>query len=232
MKKIYFFILCSICTLSFSAAQDAIVTAGTFFQSLSEYYGTISDFEANMEITAGTSVMQGKVSFKKPNLLRIDFSNPESQVILFNGTQLTIYLPGSAAVLTQTVSDDAGTSSGANLATPQGLTLMSRYYSIAYLSDEGPVPLDDPEIEKNPSSEMVIKLKLTKKKTTEGFETIILSINPEKKLIRRVEAVTIANEKFKFTFTEYALNQKIPDTRFMYDSPGTANNYNNFLFSE
>ncbi len=89
--------------------------------------------------------MDAKVSFKRPNLLRIDFSNPATQVILFNGSQLTIYLPGSSAVLTQTVSTEANASTGANLATPQGLTLMNRYYSIAYLSDKKEEPLDDPK---------------------------------------------------------------------------------------
>ena len=92
--------------------------------------------------------------------------------------------------------------------------------------------LDDPETVENPSDEMVVKLKLERKNSTEGFRQIILSINHDTKLIRRVEAVTTANENFVFNFTEYALNQRIPDTRFIYDSPSSANTYSNFLFSE
>lgn len=231
MKKIINLLLC-LFVISTLTAEEIMLTAGAFFQSVSEFYGTITDYEANMGITTGSSSMEAKVSFKRPNLLRIDFSNPATQVILFNGNQLTIYLPGSSAVLTQTVSNDANTSTGANLATPQGLTLMNRYYTIAYVSDKKIMPLDDPEKVKNPSDVMVVKLLLTRKNSTEGFRTITLSINPDTKLIRRVEAVTTSNENFVFDFTNYALNQRIPDARFIYDSPGSANTYSNFLFSE
>ena len=170
--------------------------------------------------------MKGEISFKRPNLLRIDFSDPETQVICFNGDLLTIYLPGSHAILNQTVQSDDGTSSGANLATPNGLTLMSRYYSIAYETGQDVVPLEEG------SDEKVVKLVLSRKTSSEGFRIIRLSINPDSQLIRRVEATTTKNEKFTFDFTEYALNQGIPDTRFMYDAPSSANNYNNFLYSE
>jgi len=231
MKKIVYIVL-SLLVISSLAAEDIILTAGAFFQSVSEFYGTITDYEANLDISTGAASMQSKVSFKRPNLLRIDFSNPETQVILFNGSQLTIYLPGSSAVLTQVVSNEANTSTGANLATPQGLTLMNRYYTISYLSEDKVMPLDDPEKVVNPSDEKVVKLLLKRKNAAEGFKEIILSINPDTKLIRRVEAVTTANENFVFTFANYALNQRIPDTRFIYDSPGSANTYSNFLFSE
>ncbi len=233
MKKIIYILLCLLVFTSLASTEEIMLTADAFFQSVSEFYATITDYEAAMSITAGSSSMQSKVSFKRPNLLRIDFSNPETQVILFNGNQLTIYLPGSSAVLTQTVSDEADASSGANLATPQGLTLMNRYYAISYLSDKKIMQLDDdPEEVKEPSDELVVKLLLKRKNSTEGFRTITLSISPDSKLIRRVEAETTANEKFVFDFTDYALNQRIPDTRFIYDSPGSANTYSNFLFSE
>ncbi|HOS29431.1 MAG TPA: outer-membrane lipoprotein carrier protein LolA [Treponemataceae bacterium] len=231
MKKIIILLLCFF-VISSLPAEDVILTAEAFFQSVSEFYGTITDYEAKMGIITGSSSMEASVSFKRPNLLRIDFSNPATQVILFNGSQLTIYLPGSSAVLTQTVSSEANASTGANLATPQGLTLMNRYYSIKYLSVKKIMQLEDPETVENPSDEMVVKLKLERKNSTEGFRQIILSINPDTKLIRRVEAVTTANENFVFNFTEYALNQRIPDTRFIYDSPSSANTYSNFLFSE
>lgn len=231
MKKIIILLLCFF-VISSLPAEDVILTARAFFQSVSEFYGTITDYEAKMGIITGSSSMEASVSFKRPNLLRIDFSNPATQVILFNGSQLTIYLPGSSAVLTQTVSSEANASTGANLATPQGLTLMNRYYSITYLSEKKIMQLDDPKTVENPSDEMVVKLKLERKNSTEGFRQIILSINPDTKLIRRVEAVTTANENFVFNFTEYALNQRIPDTRFIYDSPSSANTYSNFLFSE
>lgn len=202
-----------------------ITTASNYFKSVSEFYGTIQDYEAKMDITVGKSKMSATASFKRPNLLRIDFSNPESQTIVFNGDMLTIYLPGPAAILNQSVTDsDSG--QGMNLATPQGLSLMSRYYSIAYEVGQEPVPLAEG------SDEMVIKLVLSRKNTTEGFRRILLAIDAETKLIRRVEALSTQNETITFMFSEYAVNQGISEQRFIYDPPSSANIYNNFLFSE
>ncbi|MBO4731458.1 MAG: outer membrane lipoprotein carrier protein LolA, partial [Spirochaetaceae bacterium] len=198
-----------------------------FFQSVSEYYGTLNDYESSVSILTDNkkTEMTGRVSFKRPNLLRIDFSKPDTQVICFNGNTLTVYLPDSRAIFNQEVSS-SGSSTGANLATPQGLTLLSRYYSIAYETGPQAVALD----EGNP--EHVVKLLLSRKTNSEGFRTIKLAINPDTKLIRRIEATSVNYENFVFNFTNYALNQNIPDTRFIYDAPSSANTYNNFLYTE
>lgn len=227
-KKIFFLLIIFVFAIGFIYSQDSILTAADFFKGVSEHYGTIKEYEANVFIQAGKTTMEGRVSFKRPNLLRIDFSNPETQVLVFNGDMLTIYLPGPKAVLNQTVQSDGVSSNGVNLATPQGLQLMSRYYTIAYLSGPDTVPLD----ESIQNSEKVIKLVLTRRTTSEGFEKIILSISPKSKLIRRVDADSVSGEKFVFDFSDYQLNTEIPDTRFIYDAPSSANNYNNFLYSE
>jgi outer membrane lipoprotein-sorting protein len=228
MKKFvpaFFIMLCAAAGLF---AENSILTASAFFQSVSAEYGSIKDYEASVSIKAGRTAMNGKVSFKRPDLLRIDFSSPQDQVIVFNGDMLTIYLPESQAVLNQSVQSGNGGSQagGANLATPQGLSLMSRYYTVAYETGSDPVALEDG------SDEMVVRLVLSRRNTSEAFRFIKLSIIPDSKLIRRVEAVTPQGEVFLFDFTNYALNQGISDQRFIYDAPSSANNYNNFLFSE
>ena len=201
---------------------DGIVTASSFFDSVSSVYASLRTYEANLDIKAGRTTMSGKVSFKRPDLLRIDFTNPSEQVICFNGDRLTIYLPGSSAILNQSVQAN----SGANMATSQGLSLMKRYYNIAYEKSSAPVPLSED------SSEQVIKLTLSRKNTAEAFRYIKMAILPESKLIRRIEGITPQGESFVFTFSSYATNVQIPDNRFFYDAPSSANNYNNFLFNE
>ena len=215
------FVFVSVC------ASQSILTAASFFQTVSAEYGKIQDYEASVDIRAAKTSMEGKVSFKRPDLLRIDFSNPEDQVITFNGDVLTIYLPGSDAVLEQQVDSSQGTAgTGANLATPQGLSLMSRYYTVAYEVGQDPVLLEDG------SDELVVKLVLSRRNTSEAFRFIKLAVSPETKLIRRVEAVTPQGETFSFNFTNYVINSGITDQRFIYDPPSSANYYNNFLFSE
>ncbi|MFA6938041.1 MAG: outer membrane lipoprotein carrier protein LolA, partial [Treponema sp.] len=82
------------------------------------------------------------------------------------------------------------------------------------------------------SDEKVVVLILNRRSSAEAFRQIKLSINPQTKLIRRVAATTPQSENFTFNFYDYNLNSGITDQRFIYDPPSSANNYNNFLFSE
>lgn len=210
--------LCSLCAAAFS---QAITTAADFFKSVSDTYAGIKDYEADIDIAIGKNRMQGKVSFKRPEMMRIDFSDPAEQVVVFNGDDLTIYLPGSSAILEQNV-----TGSGVNVATSQGLSLLRRYYTVAYDSGQNAVPLDDG------SDELVVNLILSRRSAAEAFRSILLSVNPETKLIRRVQATATQGTVYTMDFYNYRLNINISDQRFIYDPPSSANNYNNFLLSE
>ncbi len=220
MKKL------SVCLLTASllitsAFSQSIMTASDFFAKVSEFYGTIKDYEADADISVNSNAMSGRISFKKQEMLRIDFTEPAEQTILFNGDTLTIYLPGSSAILQQTVS---GSAVGA--ATPEGLSLMRRYYTIAYETGQDPVPLE------NGSSEMVVNLILRRRTASEAFSQMKVSIDPDTKLIRRIVAQTPGNVVYTFYFSNYKLNTNMSNQRFIYDPPSSANNYNNFLFSE
>lgn len=204
--------------------SQGITTASAYFKQISEYYGSLKDYEADFEIKIEKQETAGKLSFKAPDLLRMDYSTPENQVICFNGDILTIYLPDSSAVLQQPITQENGNT--ASLSTPQGLSLLSRYYTVAYETGQTAEPLE------KGSDEMVVKFILTKKSNTEAFKFIKIAVNEDTKLIRRIEAVTPKNETFIFNFFDYKVNQDISDARFIYDPPSSANNFNNFLFAE
>jgi len=223
MKKLIIS-FCAFFILTALYAQN-ITTASAYFKSISEYYGTIQDYEVDFEIKIDKKETAGKLSFKAPNLLRMDYTNPQEQVICFNGDVLTIYLPDPPAVLQQQVSP-GGTNNTASLTTPQGLSLLSRYYTVAYETGQNAEPLEEG------SDEMVVKLILTRKSASEAFRYIKIAINNNTKLIRRIEAVTPKGEEFVFNFFDYVLNQNLSEQRFVYDAPSSANNYNNFLFTE
>ena len=220
MKKI---VIALFLIFSASLFAQSITTASAYFKTISEYYATLKDYEVSFEIKIDKQETAGRLSFKAPDLLRLDYTNPEEQVICYNGDTLTIYLPESAAVLQQTITEDTGAEA---LTTPQGLSLLSRYYSVQYETGQNAEPLEDG------SDEMVVKFLLTKKSAAEAFRSISIAVSEQTKLIRRIEAVTPKGEVFLFDFYDYVLNQDITDQRFIYDAPSSANNYNNFLFSE
>jgi outer membrane lipoprotein-sorting protein len=223
MKKIYSFIISMFLVMGTSVFAQNITTASAYFKSVSEYYGTLKDYEVDFEIKMDKQETAGVLSFKAPDLLRMDYTNPKEQVIVFNGELLTVYLPNSSAVLQQQVQDNG---SAVSLSTPQGLALLSRYYTVAYETGQNAEPLEEG------SDEMVIKFILSRKSTAEAFRYIKIAVTASSNLIRRIEAVTPKGEEFIFNFYDYKLNQGITDQRFIYDAPPSANNINNFLFSE
>ena len=212
---------------AFFVFSQEIVTADKYLEYSSERYTHVNDYEANVLIRSGSSEMIGNLSFLNPFFLRIDFTKPSEQVLVFNGELLTVYIPELRAVLNQTVAPMRRTSAvGASMASAQGLQLLRRGYVPAFLTGPEPMPLEER------SREMVVKLRLTRRLASEGFREIILCIDPETLLIRRIEGRTIAEVLVRFDFTNIRTNVGIPEQRFVYDSPASANLYNNFLFRD
>jgi len=205
------------------AAQD-IVTASQFFDQVAERYAQVEDFSASLDITAGRETMRGTIYFKSPSNLRVDFTEPADQVIAFDGQTLTVYIPSYRAILSQTTDAKAGAGS-ANLATREGLKMMKRSYGVAFEKDPTPVPLEG-----GAADETAVVLVLTRTMVSEGFKTIKLYISPDTKLIRRMEGWTLSGELLRFDYRGMKINAGIPNSRFQYDSPASANVYNNFLF--
>jgi outer membrane lipoprotein-sorting protein len=204
-----------------------IITAKDYLVMVSDTYGVIRDYEANIAIRSGNSEMAGKVSHLTPSFLLIEFSSPADQIIVFNGELLTIYLPEYRAVLNQNINQSRrSTVAGAGMASAQGLTMLRRNYVPSFVTGPNPEPLDAN------SRERVVKLRLTSASISEGFREIILNVDPDTKLIRRIEGQTITGSTVRFDFTNIKINQGIPEQRFIYDSPASANMYNNFLFKD
>ncbi|GMO44795.1 MAG: outer-membrane lipoprotein carrier protein LolA [Termitinemataceae bacterium] len=201
-----------------------IVTAEKYLEQVSNKYAGFNDYEAKIGIKSGGNDMFGTISHRSPSFLKIEFTTPAEQVIVFNGEMLTVYLPEYRAILNQSV-QSSGTR-GAGLAASGGLTIMRRSFAAAYITGPDPVSLDDG------SPEKVVKLRLSPRSGGAGFREIILSIDPSTLLIRRIAATTLGGALLRFDFSNIKTNIGIPETRFIYDSPASANVYNNFLFRD
>ena len=111
----------------------------------------------------------------------------------------------------------------ATLANEQGLNLLRQNYSIAFLDSPSPVPLE------TGSEESVTKLRLNWRNSTEGYRQLIISIDDDL-LIRRIIGVTANYQEIQFDFEDFRINEGIPDSRFDYEAPSSANLFTNFLF--
>lgn len=225
MKKTFarIAVLCVLWLLLPCAALTAqeILTPDAFFARLSDTYRDIQDYSADLTITVDKEVMKGTLYYKKPNLLRIDFTEPQEQVIAVNGQTLTVYLPKYQVALVQALRAQSPASQAA-LATREGLALMKQNYHITFLKDPTPVPLE-PD-----SNEMVVKLKLIWKSTEEGFRQIDLSVGADG-LIRRITGITTDYRQVQMDYVNILKNRNIPEGRFTYDAPPSANMITDFL---
>jgi hypothetical protein len=81
--------------------------------------------------------MEGVLFYKKPNLLRINFTKPADQVLVVDGEKLVLYIPELRVIMEQRLKkrSSAGV---ASLASAQGLNLLKKRYSISYLTNRVP----------------------------------------------------------------------------------------------
>lgn len=224
VKKYFIFIFLIIFPILFSYAQEQgrIITANEYLNYVSAQYGSIEDYEAKIAITKGKEKMTGTIYYKTPSLLRINFDNPKEQVLVVDKEKLVIYIPKYRVIMQQKLKKKGGVS-GAGMASREGLKLLKQNYTVAYLESPDFVPLDDG------SEEMVKKLKFVWRTADEGFRQLIMSVG-EDNLIRRMVCVTADYTEMQFDFTDIVTNEGIPDTRFDYDTPASANVFENFLF--
>lgn len=237
MKRLAAILLCAAVAVPLTFSQE-IRTAPEFFATVAERYSSITDYIAEVEMTTPEQTLTGTLYYRRPNQVRIDFSNPEGQVLVSDGDALKVYIPEYDVVLQQELTRSGG-NQVSGLASSDGLKLMQENYSIAYLDSPEPVPLNSPEdgeeaeARSQPATdgEMVTKLRLTWRSTSEGFRQLTLSID-EDRLIRRIVGVTVNYDEIRFDFLDIELNQNIPTARFDYEAPSSANLFNNFLFEQ
>ena len=147
-----------------------IMTAENSFDEISTRYGKVQDYEALVHITRDDNVMIGKLFYKSPNLLRIDFSEPKEQVLVTDGKLLTIYIPKYEVIMEQKLKRRSEAAL-ASMASQQGLHILKKNYGVAYLTGPDPVALDEG------SNEQVVNLRLTSQSTSEVFrKTNVLSL--------------------------------------------------------
>lgn len=221
LHSIFYICIFALCAAGLGAQN--IMTAEEYFDAVSEHYGTIDDYEAQISITRGDQLFKGTLFYKKPNLLRINFSEPQDQVLVINNEKMMLHLPQHHVVMQQELKEHSNAAL-ASMASEQGLELLNRSYSVAFLDGPQLVPLDEE------SDIMVRKLKLAWRTPGEGFRQIIMSVNKDM-MIRRMEGLTAEYERFSFDLTNITTNQGIPGARFDYESPPSAYQINNFLFT-
>lgn len=202
--------------------SQQILTANEFFDTVAANYGSVEDYTADMVWRDESGTWRGTLTYKRPDLIRIDFTEPEDQLLVSNGEKLTVYIPAYNVILEQELRDQVSDTPG-GLATAEGLSLMRRNYDIAYLEGPEPVPMEED------SDLFVTQLRLDRKQVTEGFRQLVLSID-EEGFIRRIDGTKVDWEEVQMELSNIQINQRISDQLFEEDPDPSASVYENFLY--
>lgn len=216
------YLLLVILLLPVPAAAQQILTAREFFDTVATNYASIDDYLADLVWRDEDSTMRGELTYKRPNMIRIDFSEPEDQVLVSDGEILQVYVPAYFVVLEQELRESVGSVPGGP-ATEAGLALMRRNYDIAYLEGLEPVPLEEG------SETFVTQLRLDRKQVTEGFRELVLSID-EEGFIRRIDGTKIDYEEVQMELSNIRINQRVSDRVFEYEGDPSASTNEDFLY--
>ncbi len=193
------------------AGLSAQETPDVFLQRVSDRYAKMEDYQARIRIRRGERVDNGRLAYKSPGLIRLDYDSPKGQVLLITEDKVEFYLPSFQSVMEQRLSrSDAQSMSSVGAIGGNGLKILRDNYSVSYLVGPDPVPLG------GGSNEMVIKLRFQWRSNAEGFRTLDVSINPTSLLIRRMEGVTGLFENVQFDYTDITLDRGVPTSVFVF----------------
>lgn len=212
-------------------SQDELVSAKDLLQSFSDNFKkNVKDYEADIKWYQDDSVLVGKIYFKNPQKLRINFTDPNKQIICTNGYTLWVFIDYLNLTLKQEIlqKEKSKTTEGKTqaivnplLINPMGYDKFLSNYSIEYYGGKTKSQYKD--------GKMVYKMRLIRWKSSKyGFNSLIITVE-DNGLIRRVEGVTAALRKIVLEIDNIKLNIGISDNFFDYQPPSYANTLENFI---
>ena len=208
-------------TAAVAAPAQGFVTAQEFFGQVSAKFAAIKDYSCDFSYTREDTISSGKLYYKTPNLLRLNYSTPAGQVVLMDGEKLQIFIPSMSLILEQTFSKKSS-SQLESMVSGRALRMLSDGYDFSYLDKPGGAPLDPG------SKEQVVKLKLTRRSASEMYREIVLSISADM-MIRRWEGLLEDRTTAVMDYTNIKMNQNLPASRFREEAWPEANVYSDFL---
>ncbi|OHD12825.1 MAG: hypothetical protein A2Y34_01665 [Spirochaetes bacterium GWC1_27_15] len=234
MDRNKFIILFFIFSICFIFSEEELISGKELLQRFSNNFkANVKDYEAEIKWTLDANLQKGIVYFKNPQKLRINFTEPQGQVICTNGYMLWVYIDYLNLILKQEIleKDKSKTNDGKTqtIVNPVLLNIVGydkflTEYSIEYDGVKTKVDYKD--------GTKVYKFKLLRWRSSKsGFNVIYLTIQ-EDGLIRRVEGITATYKRIILELDNIKLNNNVSDLVFNYEPPAHANTVENFITNQ
>lgn len=190
---------------------------------MSDKFKSIKDYTADFEWINGNAHYKGKIQYKKPDKILLDFDEPKDQKIISDGKTLYVYIPYLKVVVKQTLGEGTESQILTNQS-EKGLNKLFDEYAFSFYDKSNLQKFGDT---------MAYHLKLFQKKPKVGFKRMDLWISKDD-LILQSNGVSMNGQNISLTFSNIKLNTEIPDYIFNFKIPVNAQVIRNIIvpFSE
>jgi outer membrane lipoprotein-sorting protein len=184
------------------------ITADELLARVSARYKTFKDFRADVVVTTSspfmgeTSSSAGVLYAGQPNRVRVEFSSPTEQTVVFDGKYMYVYAPGATQVLRYA---SPGISYLANL--PLALDNLSSDYDVELAAETGG---------------RAYELHLSAQTRATPFPEIRLWIDRERLVALRSDFYDAAGNRTSYHFSGYKFNLGLPASTFTFQLPPGA----------
>jgi outer membrane lipoprotein carrier protein len=172
---------------------------------VTDRYERLADFRADLTVVTSSAFLgetassTGKLYAKTPNLLRVEFTTPYEQTVVFDGEYLYAYVAGADQAVRY-----AGADVGYLVDLPGTLESLATDYDVALVSETGG---------------QAYELRLTAEKTTPAFREIRIWVDPETSLARRADFYDRSGNVTSYRLSAYRVNAGLAPSLFRFDVP-------------
>ncbi|HEB30350.1 MAG TPA: outer membrane lipoprotein carrier protein LolA [Spirochaetes bacterium] len=214
-------ILLLVSTILFAQDTDEkinIVSINDIKKMMAEKFALIEDYSADFEWVNGNVNYYGRIQYKKPGKILLNFEEPEEQVIVSNESTLYIYLPKLKIVAQQALNEDAESTILA-AASESGLAKLIDEYSFSFY---------DTSSLQYFKKTMAYHLTLNQKKAKVGFKKMDIWVS-DTGLILQSNGSSQSGINVSLTFLNIKLNTELPDYIFDFEIPTDAQIIRNII---
>ena len=195
-----------------------IVSVNDIKKRMSERFESINDYTADFDWINGDVHYFGKIKYKKPDKILLNFEEPDDQLIVSNGNLLYIYIPYLKVVVQQLLTED--TESAILTTTSEaGLSELFNEYSLSFY---------DTSILQPFRKTQAYHLRLHQKTPKVGFKEIYLWVSAEG-LILQSNGNSPNGLNVSLIFSNIQLNTELPDYIFDFEVPADAQIIRNII---